>query len=142
MEKKIVEIHGVKLEVDLRNAKRIDTFSIGDKIKLLKKKYGDSYVVYPGVIVGFENFRELPTIVIAYLEHEYSTAELKFEYFNNKSEDVDIVPTDPDYLPLEKASVVDKMDKEITKKEMEIQDLKDKKRYFLTHFKKYFEIKE
>ena len=138
----IIEIQGVKLEVDLRHAKRIDKFAIGDKVKLLKKKYSDSYEVYPGVIVGFENFRELPTIIIAYLESDYSGAEIKFEHFNKNSKEVDIVHTDPGYLPLEKSWVIEKMDKEILKKEQEIEDIKRKKAYFLAHFEEYFEIKD
>ena len=34
-EKRIVEIDGVKIEVDLRTAKRIDTFAVGDNVKVL-----------------------------------------------------------------------------------------------------------
>jgi hypothetical protein len=32
--KRIVEIDGVKIEVDLRSAKRIDTFRVGDNVKV------------------------------------------------------------------------------------------------------------
>ena len=38
---KTIEINGVKLEIDLRTAKRVDTFKIGDNVKVLKKEYGD-----------------------------------------------------------------------------------------------------
>ena len=66
--KRVVEIGGVKLEVDLRHARVIENFKIGDTVKVLLKKYGDSYESHLGVIVGFDNFKERPTIVIAHVE--------------------------------------------------------------------------
>ena len=41
--KRIVEIDGVKIEVDLRKAKRVDSFQVGDNVKILEKKYNDDY---------------------------------------------------------------------------------------------------
>ena len=37
--KRIIEINGIKMEVDLRNAKRIDTFKVGDPVKVLDMTY-------------------------------------------------------------------------------------------------------
>jgi hypothetical protein len=57
----IIEIGGVKLEVDLRSAKRIDELKIGSRVKCLQKpSYGEMKTL-PGVIVGFEPFPSLPT---------------------------------------------------------------------------------
>ena len=137
--KKIVEINGVKLEIDMRYARKIENFCIGDKIKLLKEKYSEMKI-YPGVIVGFENFKTKPTIVIAYLETDYSSADLKFLYFNADSKE-EIVITDDEYLPIEKASVIDGMDRKIVKAKAEVADLERSKAYFLEHFNKYFEFK-
>ena len=36
-----IEINGIKLEVDLRTAKRIDQFKVGDNVKVLKKNGGN-----------------------------------------------------------------------------------------------------
>ena len=44
-EKRIVEIDGVKIEVDLRTAKRIDTFRVGDNVKVLCKEYNGDFTV-------------------------------------------------------------------------------------------------
>ena len=33
-EKRIIDINGMKMEVDLRTAKRIDTFKVGDNVKV------------------------------------------------------------------------------------------------------------
>jgi hypothetical protein len=51
-ETRIVEINGVKLELDMRQAKlqSIDTFKVGDSVKVLIKEYGDSYKTHAGVI--------------------------------------------------------------------------------------------
>ncbi|MBE9572119.1 MAG: hypothetical protein IMF11_15940 [Proteobacteria bacterium] len=139
-DKKIIEINGIKLEVDLRQAKRIDTFRIGDKVKILIKEYSE-HVIYPGIVVGFEAFRELPTIVVAYVNTKYSSCELKFAYINAETKDVDMATTDDDYLPIEKASIIEKFDREIIKKEEELNEMKARKSYFLEHFQRYFEFK-
>jgi hypothetical protein len=139
MEKQIVEINGVKLEIDMRYAKRIDKFKIGDKVKLLKEKYPDDFRIHPGVIVGFENFKSLPSIIIAYLEIDYSGAKLLFEYFNAKSK-CELVIAEDNYLPIEKATTLDQMDREILKTEEEVADLQRKKKFFLDNFEKYFSV--
>lgn len=145
-ETKIIEIEGVKLEVDLRKAKRIDRFKVGDKVKLLitTKGYGNKpdHEVYPGVIVGFENFEKLPTIVIAYLEMKWDEAELKFFYLNKDTEDAEIAATYDDYLPVQKDDVIKRLDREIVKKETELEELNKKKHYFLNNFDKYFEMQK
>jgi len=142
-QKQIIEINGVKLEIDMRYAKRIDQFKIGDKVKMLMADgYDKKHNIYPGIIVGFENFKNLPTIILGYIKIEYSGAELKFAYFNTESKDIDIVQAEDDYLPIEKAEVIEKMDREIIKKEQELEDLQRKKKYFLTHFNHYFDIND
>lgn len=138
-EKTIIEVQGVKLEVDLRHAKRIDKFKIGDAVKVLVKEYSDQRV-YPGVIVGFENFKDLPTIVVCYLS-KYNS-ELKFNFFNAQSKDFDITASHDSYIAIEKGDVVENMDRAIIKKEEELADLKRKKQYFLKHFDKYFSLPE
>ena len=67
MSKETVEINGVKFEVDMDTAKRIDTFKVGDNVLLLDKRYNSSEI-YTGVILGFYNFKELPTIQVAYFK--------------------------------------------------------------------------
>lgn len=138
---KTVEINGVKMEVDMRHAKRVDHLVVGSKVKVLSKK--DSYggtVVFPGVVVGFEPFQNLPTIIVCYLKVSYGDMELKFAYINSETGDKwDIVASVDDELPVEKADVLSKVDREIEKKRAEIEDLELKRGYFLSHFNRYFE---
>lgn len=137
-EKRIIEIGGVKMEVDLRYAKRIDELHVGDRVKVLVKEY-TSYKVYPGTIVGYEAFEKLPTIIVAYFKKDYSNANIEFLYFNSETKDVEIVKAmDGDLLGLDKADALKQFDNEIRKKNNELQDLLRKKQYFLDNFGKYW----
>jgi len=143
-EKRIVEIDGVKLEIDLRNAKRIEHYRVGDNVRVLVKSYGSQFKVHPGVIVGFDEFKELPTIVVCYLELGYNTAEVKYAYINSenniKENGYEIAPADGlQELYFKKSDVVSVMLREIQKKEDELKDLHTKKEYFEQHFARYFE---
>ena len=45
-EKRIIDINGMKMEVDLRTAKRIDTFKVGDNVKVLATEYNGTWGDY------------------------------------------------------------------------------------------------
>lgn len=134
----IIEVHGVKLEVDLRTARRIDTLQVGSRVKVLTKSYSD-YKVRPGVVVGFEPFKELPTITVAVLDISWTEAKLEFIQFNAKTEGVEIVPAvDNDELEVDRADMHRRLDREIEQKRREIQDLERRKAWFEQNFRAYF----
>ena len=135
-----IEINGIKVEVDLRTCKRIDTFKIGDNVKVLKKQYGEEYNVYSGVIVDFVNFKERPALVVAYFNNSYSGVNIKFETITKDSKDIEIAPCLPHEMKLNKDRVVDKFDIEIAAKEREADELREKKQYFIDNFEKFFEV--
>lgn len=136
--KTIIEVNGVKLEVDLRTARRVDELRVGSRVKCLVKKY-DSYDVYPGVIVGFDPFQVRPSITVAYLELDYGGAGLKFKTFNQDTKDFEIVAAiDNDQLEVNKANIIEKMDREAEKKRMELEEIEQRKQFFLDNFKAYF----
>lgn len=134
---KIIEINGVKFEVDARTAtlRQLSTVQIGAKVKVLK----DERVLY-GTVIGFEPFAENPVVVICYIDSQYysSTPDFKFLYFSSKSKEQIVISSEDDDHGIERDDVVMKIEKEIAKKETEIKDLEDKKRYFLTKFKQYW----
>lgn len=137
----IIEINGVKMEVDMRYAKRVDTFRIGTKVKLLCKNDYNGIRVLPGVIVGFEPFESLPTIIVAYVEQTYNEASVKMAYINTDKKSVEkweIVPALDEDLPIAKGSVLKLMDREIEKKRLEIEDLERRRAYFIESFGAYF----
>ena len=138
--KRIIEIDGVKVEIDLRTAKRVDSFKVGDNIKILDKEY-DTYKVKPGIIVDFAEFQELPTIVIAVFEEGSwsSTPNISFIYYNkNTSKKVEIVSCSEDEIKVSKEGVIERFEREIQKKKNEYEDLKNKHEYFKTHFLKVY----
>ena len=135
--KKIIEVNGIKMEIDMRTVKVIDNFRIGDTIKVLVKGYSD-YQSHPGIIVGFDNFKKLPTIIIAYIDAKYSSADLKFVYYNSETKDTEICAANPSDMPIEKQGIIDRMDKEIHDFETKITEVQAKKNYFNHHFNKYF----
>ena len=137
-EKRIIEIGGVKMEVDLRYAKRIDELRVGDRVKVLIKEYSN-YAVYPGTIVGYEAFEKLPTIIVAYFKRDYASSNINFLYFNAETKDTEIVKAmDGDLLGLDKADALKQFDNEIRKKDNELKDMLRKKQYFLDNFDKYW----
>ena len=134
--KRIVEINGVKLEVDLSTARVVDEFKVGDNVKVLK----DSKNIHAGVITEFVNFKSLPTIVIAIFKEDYwSGAGIEFIYYNSQTEGVDVVPCCEHELKLDKCRIVDKFDQKIEKARGEMEDLTAKRDYFIKYFEKHFE---
>ena len=135
-EKRIIEVNGVKLEVDMRYATRIDTFKIGSFVKVLRvSSYENS--VYPGVVVGYEPFQNHPTIIVAYLTRGYGDKEIQFLSYNEGTEGYEIVLADPNDLSFECSSVLEMFDNKINKLEMEIQELKVRKEFFIRQFGHY-----
>ena len=85
-EKRIIEIDGVKVEVDLTTARRIDTFRIGDNVKIYEK---DSKKISCGIITVFDNFKDEPSITVArFREGSYwEKPSIDFIYFNSDTSD-------------------------------------------------------
>lgn len=137
--KKIIEINGVKLEVDLREATAIESYKVGDNVKVLKKQYQDSFRSCPGVIIGFDDFAQLPTILIAYLEVSYSSVKIEMVYLNSETKDIEICRSNENDIFIDQSSVVSQMQAEIEKKKMEVRELESKMAYFNDKFKMYFQ---
>ena len=141
-EKTVIEITGVKMEVDLRHARRIDNIRVGTRVKVLRKKYSN-YEVLHGIVIGFEPFKELPTIIVAVVNVTYSEATVDFIYYNTKTEDIEIViSSDDDLSALDKNDFIAKVDRDIAKKQNEITELNNRKSFFLSKFKAYWEPME
>lgn len=133
-----IEINGAKFEIDLRQAKRIDTLRVGDPVKVLVKVY-DGYKVHAGTVIGFEPFNNLPTVIVAYLEESYSTTGVKFLYFNAQSKETEVVKSiDNDLLEINRANILRQMDSEIEKAKANVQDLQAKRKFFLDNFRAYW----
>lgn len=137
-EKTIIEVNGVKLEVDMRYARRIDEIRVGDRVKVLIKGYGDDFTVSPGIVVGFEPFSKLPTIVVAYVAQDWSKAEVKFLHFNSKSTAEVVHAADEDFH-VDRDAIIARFDRDIAAKQREIDTIEEQKRYFQTNFRAYWQ---
>ena len=135
---KEVEINGVKIEVDLRNVKKIDRYKIGDNVKVLKKEY-DVFKTYSGVIVDFVSFKEHPAIVVAYFDQSYAGVDIKFETITKDTRGVEIAPCLPHEMTINKNRVVDKFNYEIDAQQHKVDELKAKRDYFIANFAKFFD---
>lgn len=133
--KRIVEINGVRLEVDLRSAKRIDEFKVGDTVKVLDNR-NDKNDVRTGVITDFANFKELPTIIVAiYKAGDYwSKPTIEFIPYNANTEGIEIVGVSAEEIIVSKETIVHKFDDEISKKRDELNDLIIKRDTFVKYF--------
>jgi hypothetical protein len=139
MEKQIIEINGVKMEVDMRYAKRIEHLTVGSRVKCLIKGYGEDYKVMPGVIVGFEPFEKLPSIVVAYLETDYGSASIKFKSYNSKCSDFEIVADiDNNALEVNKADILNEFDRDLERKRLELEEVEQRRDFFVKTFGVYF----
>lgn len=136
-----VQVHGKRFMVDMTGAKVVDEFRIGDPIKVLIKRYNDEFDAFHGMIIGFDNFENLPTVVIAYFEHKYGDdAELKVVHMNSQSKGIEITHTIAAELKLDPQAVLDKMNSKIAEHRTKIREIENKKRFFLTNFSKVFGI--
>lgn len=136
---RIVEISGIKLELDERTGtlKNVDCYRVGDNVKLLKKEY-ESYKSVPAVIVEFDAFEKMPTIVVAYLATDYSGAQIHFAYINSATKDMEICPMSEMEMVINKNLVIDALNRAVQRKEDELIEMKMKRAYFLEQFGKYF----
>lgn len=132
----IIEINGVKVEVDLREARTIETLRVGDKVKLLKKTYS-GHDVHAGVIVGFEPFPEKPAIVVAYVTVSYSSVDLKVETITTDTKDIQIIKSVDD-VPFDRTHAIKMFEKQIAAKKLEIADIESKMEYFDRNFGVYW----
>lgn len=133
--KRIIEINGVKLEVDLRSARRIDEFRVGDSVKVLDNRSGKNEMK-AGVITDFANFKELPTMIVAvYKAGDYwSKPSIEFITFNSETEGIEIVGVSAEEIIVSRETVVQKFDDEIAKKRDELNDLIIKRDTFVKYF--------
>lgn len=116
-------------------AVRAEVLRVGDAVRVMSKPSYGSPKVSTGVIVGFEPFKELPTVIVAYIECDYSKAEMKMLYFNDKATEFEILPAAPDTnIEIEKSRVLDWFDSEEQKALASVDEVRAKRRYFDKYF--------
>lgn len=139
---RIVEVNGIKLEIDERTARTVDSYKVGDRVKVLVKEYS-SYNLHVGVIVGFAAFKERPCIEVMYVNPTgYDTDPLKFIAIHADTEGTEIAPLNEAELVLDKDDVLDRFAKGIREAQAKLDDLTAKRDYFTAKFAKAFVTEE
>lgn len=132
---RMIEVNGVKLEVDMRYAKRIDTFKVGDTVKVLDKR-NDRNELKTGVITDFANFKELPTMMVAvYKPGDYwSAPNIEFIPYNADTEGIEIVGVSAEEIIVSHETIVQKFDDDIARQRDKLNDLIIKRDTFVKYF--------
>ena len=134
-EKRIIEINGVKMEVDLCTAKVVENYKVGDSVKLLKKRYND-YEVLPAAIVGFTEFKNLPTIELLTINR---SGDVEFVAFNTGTKDVEIAPFNRYEAAFDRTEILEKLDRKVLEAEEALRLAQTKRKAFVECFAKVFE---
>ena len=134
-QKQVFNIQGFQIETDSQSAEEVTRYKVGDPIKVRwKKAYSDDYDTYPGVIINFTNFDNIPTLEILYVRSDYSGASIEFLTFNSKTTGVEIAPISEYEFLFDRLDIQDKLDRAINLKEEELRILKAKRKAFLSCF--------
>lgn len=138
MEKRIIEIDGMKVEIDLESARRIDTFRIGDNVRVLEKT-SNPVKVKNGIITAFNNFKDEPCITVAVFDNgDYWTApSIKFIYIHSGMDnEYEIVLASEDEIKVSGEGVVERFEQKIFQKQQEVNQLREQLEYFKAYFMK------
>lgn len=129
-------VGAITLAASRDGAVRAEILKVGDTVRVMDK--GNDYngpQVHTGVIVGFEPFKDLPTIIVAYVEVTYGKAEMKMLYFNEKSSKFEVLAAAPDTnIEIERSRVLDWFDSEEKKALAAVDEVRAKRRYFEKYF--------
>lgn len=140
-ERRIIEINGIKMEVDMRTAKKVDNFKVGDPVKVLDMSMSyTSPVQKAGVIVGFAEFKKSPAIEIMVLKDEYDGVNFEFITIATHTDSkYEMIHYNSYESLFTQSNILDKFNRLIEKKELEVEELKRKKKYYIDDFHKAFE---
>jgi len=143
MNKQIIEINGAKIEVDFDKATKIDTFKIGDNVKIFHKEYTTSteYKVFPAIIVGFTQTDTLIAIECMMMKYDYNGVTFKSIYFTNDAkmneDKINILAAVHEgEMLFSYESILDKLDSNINVAEIALSEAKNRKEYFLKYYQK------
>lgn len=135
-----IEVNGMIMEFDEKLLLKQE-IRVGDNVQVLKKSYS-SWDCYAGVVTQLLPFKDKPAMEIMYLENSYSSCEIKKIIIVQGAEGEDtprVVKMDDKFLPFTKERCIDLLQKDITKKQNELNEAKLKLEYFQTYFNHYFE---
>jgi hypothetical protein len=132
--KTVIEINGVKMEVDLRTARVVDNYRVGDTVKVLRKEYG-GYAVDYAAIINFTAFEKLPTIELLAVDRG---GDVRYQSFNAETKDIEIAPLNKLEVQFDYETITGKLNRQIETKEKELREARTKAQAFHGAFGKIF----
>ena len=146
MATRTIEIKGVKFDVDTRYLTRVDELRVGNRVKVLTKDYS-GYTVHPGVVVGFDMFKNLPTVRVAYVDQKvtaYGSDKqlIKVLAFNAESKDLEVILDVDMALDLSRSAVLQMLDRQEQKLRADILELEQARAFFEAQFGTYWKAPE
>lgn len=130
---KQIEVNGITYSVD-ESMFITEEIKVGDEVQILKKTYSDQWETFPGVIVQILPFDEKPAVEVVYVDHSYSSVEVKTILITDDTgENVKMLTKANPIIKLTKERAVDLLQKKITEAEENL----EKARYNLEYFNKY-----
>ena len=129
---KQIEVNGITYSVD-ESMFVTEEIKVGDEVQILKKGY-DSWETFPGVVVQILPFDDKPAVQVVYVDHSYSSVEVKTILITDDTGDsVKMLTKANPIIKLTKERAVDLLQKKITNAEEAL----EKARYNLDYFNKY-----
>ena len=128
-----IEVKGQSFEVQTQAVVR-STIKIGDRLRILKKSTYSDPVVCDGIVIGFEPFKTLPSIVIAYIDDTYSNIDVKFLVWNDSTKDVEITVALDDPFKKNLDHYATRIEQKATKLEQEAREVRQKLDYMRSKF--------
>lgn len=140
---KEIEINGMVLEFDEKMLLKQE-IRVGDNVQVLVKEY-NSYRCYPGVVINLLPFENAPAMEVMYVENNFSSFELQKKVIvhqegaaDQEDKNIKILKMNDTFLPFTKERAIDVMERDIAKKQHELDESKLKLEYFLKYFNTYF----
>ena len=126
-----IELKGQSFEVMTQAVVR-STMKVGDRLRILKKATYVDHAVFDGIVIGFEPFKTMPSIVIAYIEDGYNV-DVKFLVWNDSTKDIEITAAlvgpfekNIDFYAKKIGTKIDKLQQEIRELELKLEYMKAK----------------
>ena len=136
--KRILKVGGVKVEVDLREAKQITSYRVGDAVKILRKEYS-SWTESVGVIVGFTPFATHPCIEILCVKNVSYANDVEFLTITEDTPDIELAPLSDFQAAFSYDSIMEKFAYARVTKENELRSLTARQAAFTEYFGKLCE---
>lgn len=132
------KVGGHVFEISEPQMVRKQVLRVGDRVAVLEK--GSSYTapkIHDGVVIGFEPFRSLPSIKVAYVEVEYQKGSVKTLVFNDKSDEAfELVAAMDDRGPFEYQKALAMFDSQVADAERALEKITAERAYFIRHWQR------